>query len=502
VTNQYVKRTGSAPVRTFSIVLGAVATLVAAPLLSPSAAHASGLALAYPNGQSVEDFYTLRSERPLWFEAGHPTAAAQALIWLLNSAKTDGLDPGKYKIDEIREAMQRASNGKDGAVRKADLLLSNAFTAYARDLRATRPADVQYVDPALYVGPPSPLRLLQDAARASSLKDYVANLGWMNPDYVALRRALVSGNYDGEKQRDLLRINLDRARILPADSPRYIVVNTATQRLYMYDGGKLADSMKVVVGQTSDDRKTPPMAGYLHYAALNPYWNVPPDLVWDDVGIFVEKYGLNYLKTRGYQVLSDWGDNPTVVDPATVDWEAVKTGKIQIRVRQLPGPENFLGKVKYTFSNPFGVYLHDTIRRELLDKDTRLYSGGCIRLEDAARLGRWLFGHDLQATSEDPEQLVKLERPVPVYVTYMTAVPSGSSITYLDDVYGWDAKRLATFSSGGDSVTAARWSAALPVRIPGDLLSDRPAIRVERRAEADILLGKLTHQRIRLRASA
>ena len=455
MTNHYVKRTGLVPVRTFAVVFGAAASLAAAPLLS-APAHAAAVTFAYPNGQSVEDFYKVRSNKPLWFEAGHPTAAAQALMWLLNSAKTDGLDPAKYNPDEIREALQRASKGKDGAVQKADLLLSNAFIAFARDLRATRPADVQYVDPALHIGPPSPLRLLQDAARAPSLKDYVANMGWMNPDYVALRRALVSGNYADEKQRELLAINLDRARILPADSPRYLVVNTATQRLYMYDGGKLADSMKVVVGQSTADRKTPPMAGFLYNAALNPYWNVPPDLVWDDVGIFVEKYGLNYLKTRGYQVLSDWGDNPTVVDPATVDWDAVKSGKIQIRVRQLPGPENFLGKVKYTFSNPFGVYLHDTIRRELLDKDTRLYSGGCIRLEDAARLGRWLFGHDLQATSDDPEILVKLERPVPVYVTYMTAVPSGSTITYLDDVYGWDAKRMAELGSVGDSVTAAR----------------------------------------------
>ena len=454
MTNQTVKRTGLVPVRTFKIVLGAVASLAAAPILCPAAADAA--VMAYPQGQGVEDFYKVRAEKPLWFEGGHPTAAAQALIGLLNSAATDGLNPADYRLDEMGQALRQTSSGKDKAIRHADLLLSTAFAKYVRDLKGTRPADVQYVDPGLNIGPPSPLKALQDAARAPSLKDYVANMEWMNPDYVALRRALVSGGYSGEKQRDLLRINLDRARILPSGDGRYLVVNTATQRLYMYDHGKLADSMKVVVGQSTADRKTPPMAGLLHYAALNPYWNVPPDLVWDDVGIYVEKYGLSYLKSRGYEVLSDWGEHPAQVDPTTVDWQAVKTGKIQIRVRQLPGPQNFLGDVKYTFTNPFGVYLHDTPRKELLQKDVRLFSGGCIRLEDAMRLGRWLFRHDLHTTSTDPEVKFALDKPVPVYVTYMTAVPEGSSISFLDDVYGWDAKRLAGVSSNGDTATAAR----------------------------------------------
>jgi murein L,D-transpeptidase YcbB/YkuD len=181
---------------------------------------------------------------------------------------------------------------------------------------------------------------------------------------------------------------------------------------------------------------------------------VPPDLVWDDVGKFVKQYGLGYLTSHGYQVLSDWGDNPSIVDPSTVNWEAVKDGSIQIRVRQLPGPRNVLGDVKYTFTNPFGVYLHDTTARNLLDKTTRLYSGGCIRLEDADRLGKWLFGHELHATSDDPDIKVPLDHPVPVYVIYMTAIPSGSSITYLDDVYGWDAGRLAQMGSASGQVAA------------------------------------------------
>jgi murein L,D-transpeptidase YcbB/YkuD len=439
-------------VRRISIILGAVAALAAAPISSPAQAEAAA-AFAVPHGQTVRDFYKIRQSSPLWFKGGYPTAAAQALVSLLSTAQADGLDPDRYRVDEIRQAIKRASGGDGDDVRKADKMLSEAFANYARDLKNPPVTGLQYLDPALRAGPPSPLRILQDAARAQSLTRFIGDMEWMNPNYAPLRRALVNGRYSDNRERELLQINLQRLRILPADS-RYIVVNAAAQRLYMYEGDKLVDSMKVVVGQQKPDRKTPMVAGLLHYAALNPYWNVPPDLVWDDVGIYVEKYGLGYLKSRGYEILSDWSDNAVPIDPASVDWDAVKAGTIEIRVRQLPGQENFLGKVKYTFTNPYGVYLHDTPRKELLEKDTRLFSGGCIRLEDADRLGRWLFGHQLTPSSDDPEIKIPLSKPVPVYVTYLTAVPSGQSITYLDDVYGWDAQRLARAGIGDGEVAA------------------------------------------------
>lgn len=411
--------------------------------------------MAFPTGQGVGDFYKLRQDRPLWFQGGQPTSAAQALISLLTTARADGLDPDRYRIEDLRQALRRASGASGRSVGTADRLLSEEFAAYVRDLKNPPVTGLQYVDPALRLGPPSPLRALEDAAQSKSLTNYVASMDWMNPVYAPLRAALVNGRFEGDRQRELLQINLQRARILPAED-RYIIVNAAEQRLYMYDGRTLQDSMKVVVGQQKPDRKTPMVAGYLRYASLNPYWNVPPDLAWDDVGKYVEEFGLGYLQSRGYEILSDWTDDATVIEPGTIDWKAVKDGKADLRIRQLPGPENFLGIVKYTFTNPYGVYLHDTPRKELLDKDTRLFSGGCIRLEDASRLGRWLFGHTLTTTSRDPEIKVPLEQPVPVFVTYLTAMPSGSSITYLDDVYGYDAERLAQLKAGSapDSVAA------------------------------------------------
>jgi murein L,D-transpeptidase YcbB/YkuD len=219
----------------------------------------------------------------------------------------------------------------------------------------------------------------------------------------------------------------------------------------MYEGGRVVDSMKVVVGKPKNP--TPMMAAYIRFAALNPYWNVPPDLAAERIAPNVLKGGIKYLNRLGYEVLSDWTDHATVIDPTTIDWKAVADGSVEIRVRQLPGPHNSMGRMKFMFPNAEGIYLHDTPDRELLTEASRLFSGGCVRLEDAPRLGAWLFGEKLTPEGAGTEHATPLPKPVPVYITYLTAEPNGSSIAYLDDIYGRDSERLAQFH--GSSLAAA-----------------------------------------------
>jgi murein L,D-transpeptidase YcbB/YkuD len=337
-------------------------------------------------------------------------------------------------------------------VRRADMLLSQALVSYVRDLRRTGDIGIIYVDRELRPGPPSPRAILEAAARAPSLAEHVAGMGWMHPAYGQLRRALALRNYAGDSERRTLLLNLERARELPAGPQRYVLVNAAAQRLFMYENGEVVGSMRVVVGKPRN--QTPMMAAFIRFAALNPYWNVPPDLAAERVAPNVVKDGLGYLRSHGYQLLSDWGDSPTVVDPSTVDWQAVADGRVEVRLRQLPGPGNSMGRMKFMFPNDQGIYLHDTPDKELLSEASRLFSGGCIRLEDAPRLGAWLFGRPLNPKGARAEQAVPLPRPVPVYITYLTAVPSGSSVAYFDDIYGRDAARSAQLRS---SPNLASW---------------------------------------------
>jgi len=435
-------------VRTFlGLALAASLGLTGAAVLpsTQAAAQAPGA-----TGGEIPHFYAARAGRPLWFS--QPGRQADVLIELLSSAQLDGLDPERYRPGALARAVRAARSGNPVAVRRADVMLSQALVAYARDLRRPQELGILYVDPELRPVPPSPRSILEAAARAPSLERWVAGMGWMHPLYGRLRSAMTSGGLSPQ-QRELVRINLERARELPSGNGRHVIVNAAAQRLEAYENGEVVDSMRVVVGQPS--HATPMMAALIRYTALNPYWNVPPDLAAERIAPSVVKQGVKFLREKGYQVLSDWGDEPRVVDPAKIDWKAVAEGRQEVRIRQLPGPSNAMGEMKFMFPNREGIYLHDTPDKELLSEAARLFSGGCVRLEDAPRLGRWLHGEPLDPKSAKTEQKVMLPRPVPVYLTYLTAVPSGSQLTFFDDIYGRDAVRLAQLR-GVSAIAASR----------------------------------------------
>ncbi len=324
-------------------------------------------------------------------------------------------------------------------------MLSQAFVDYARDQRHD-PGGIIYVDPQLKPMAPSALELLDAAARAPSLPDYVQSMEWMNPIYAKLRAAIASRMYRSDDERRLLELNLERARALPSGNGRYVIVNPPAARLYMYENGQVVDSMRVVAGRPDPVAQTPMMNAFIRYVALNPYWNSPPDLTSKLLAPRVLKGGRAYLNSHGYEVLSDWSDHAHPINPMSVDWHAVAAGE-RIRMRQKPGPANSMGRMKFMFPNTQGIWLHDTPEKEKIEDAGRLQSNGCVRLEDAPRFARWLFnGHPPRTQGARPEQKVNLPAPVPLYITYLTAVPSGTSIVYFDDFYGKDRTEQRRFA--------------------------------------------------------
>lgn len=211
----------------------------------------------------------------------------------------------------------------------------------------------------------------------------------------------------------------------------------------MMDDGRPVGSMKVVVGKT--EMPTPLLAGTISAATLNPYWNVPADLAQRNIAPNVLRGGVAYLNAKGYQILSDWSAAATAVPASSVDWRAVAEGRAHVRVRQKPGAGNMMGAMKFEFPNRQGIYLHDTPDKALFASAQRTFSSGCVRLEDAARLGRWLLGQEPVGSGE-AEQKVALPSPVPVFITSMPALVENGRLTMAPDVYGLDrvaAERLA-----------------------------------------------------------
>lgn len=379
--------------------------------------------------------YAGRSYRPLWVAAdGTVGPAATSLIGMIGSAAIDDVDAGRLGLDEARAAMDRLSRDTSPkAVAQVELALSRTLVAYVQAMTSAPASPMIYEHSSLKPGTQSRADILWSASSAASLPDYIAAQGWMHPLYTQLRTAALA---DGSIGNPTVRDNLMRLRALPATPQgKSIVVDAANARLMMFEDGRLVDTMKVVVGKA--DHATPLMAGYVRHAIVNPYWNIPDDMVQGKISSKVQTVGPGYLKASRFELLSGWGPDATLVSPASVDWKKVASGEVLQRVRQLPGGANAMGRVKFEFPNPQGIYLHDTPDKHLMLKDQRQFSSGCVRLEDAERLGKWLLGTPIPS-DQPPETKVLLPKIVPIYITYVTARADNGRIAFSADPYKLD----------------------------------------------------------------
>ncbi|MGX7894104.1 L,D-transpeptidase scaffold domain-containing protein [Tsuneonella sp. HG222] len=391
--------------------------------------------------KDLRGFYAARGNAPIWLDAaGRPTGAATLLLYRLRTAEFDGLDPRKIGDRKLASLVERALRGDEDDQARAEVSLSAAFADYVRGMRAGPSLPMIYESEALKPAIPSRFHALQAAAAVPSLESYIDDMGWMHPYYAPLRKAMEDPTYSSAQRRQIWT-NLARARAIPAmNQGRYVLVDTASARLWMYENGRPVDSMKVVVGKP--DQQTPAMAGFIRHAIHSPYWNVPDDLVRTNIAANVLDQGQKYLSSRGYQVLDGWTADAKVIDPKTVDWLAVHEGLRNVHVRQLPGGDNFMGAVKFEFPNPQGIYLHDTPDLHLMKESARQLSSGCVRLEDAGRMHKWLLGTALpkRGKKTQPEQQVNLAEPVPIYITYLTVQPGQGELAFLDDPYARDTQ--------------------------------------------------------------
>jgi murein L,D-transpeptidase YcbB/YkuD len=446
----------------------ASAQLAPAPTLAPALVTTT----ASPSTPAVEAYYAAHANAPIWFRDASSLAAAKLLPAILERAPLDGLDNGPDLARQVDAALARAGKPAPGAQTPTspasflveDKLLSAAWVQYVRALRAPVPG-IAYGDPALAPQALKPDRILTDAARAPSLLGHVRAVAAVNPIYAQLRDTAWSQMQSGGLAADpRLLSNLQRARILPA-SGRYLIVNAATARLLMFEDGVQVDTMKVVVGKPTTP--TPMLAGTIHYATFNPYWNIPTDVARRTVAPLVLKRGVSYLRAARYEVTRSWATREAALDPTTIDWKAVAAGTADVHIRQLPGHGNMMGALKFGFINDLGIYLHDTPHKELFAKPRRNFSLGCVRVEDAKRLGAWLLGREPVPPSTDPEQNVQLAKGVPVYITYLTAQPAdGGKLAFADDVYGRDPKAEAIADLGLAKVELATIPAAAAAITP------------------------------------
>src|SRR5690242_1736007 len=395
---------------------------------------------------SVAAAYDTYHIQPIWFRNGANEAAIARLVQILQRAPFDGFAEGPQLATQVQATVAQARSGNAADVAAAERMLSSAWVQYVQWIK--RPtAGMIYAYKILKPQGSNAEQILLTTAAAPSVDAYLTNISNVNPIYAQLRdagwsEAQATGNATPDPR---LLANLDRLRSLPA-SGRFLLVDSGSSMLTLYQDGQPVDSMKVITG--TRELPTPLIASIMYYITYNPYWHAPDHLVRKTIAPTVLRQGMGYLKFRGYHVIDDWSETPNVIDPTTVDWKAAAAGTLHLRIRQDPGPLNSMGILKFPFPNPEDIYLHDTPSKALFAKENRNLSNGCVRVEDAKRLARWLLGQDPASPGTDPETRVQLPKGTPIYLTYITAQVRDGKLSYLPDIYGWDTAAPTQFASG------------------------------------------------------
>jgi len=403
---------------------------------SPLTAATDGQSATVPVTTAVASFYDSLHTQPIWFRGGANTAAIAQLTAILQRAPFDGFAEGPQLAAQVQAAAAQAASGKPDDVTNAERILSSAWVQYVQAIKKPTTGMI-YAYPVLEPQGDRADQILLTTAAAPSLPAYLTSVSDVNAIYKQLRdtawaQAQASGNLTPDPR---LLANLDRVRSLPAKG-RFLLVDSGSSMLTLYQDGQPIDSMKVITG--TEELPTPLIASYMYYITYNPYWHAPDHLVRKTIAPNFLNGGMKYLKSHGYSVIQDWSEHPTVIDPTTIDWKGAAAGKVHLKIQQDPGPLNSMGILKFPFPNPEDIYLHDTPDHAKFKLANRNLSNGCVRVEDARRLGTWLLGHEPVSPGETPELRVQLPRPTPIYLTYITAQVRDGKLSYLPDLYGWD----------------------------------------------------------------
>jgi L,D-transpeptidase YcbB len=339
-----------------------------------------------------------------------------ALVQEIGRSAQEGLTPERYGAAALQRAIDQRAPDLEAQASRAALLLAHDYAegAASADARTGWEIARDPIDLDLW---------LREALARHDVAGALQALLPRSSGYAALRAALPT--CDTPAHCTTLKINLERWRWLPrALGAHYLWVNPAAYRLDLIEGDHILQSHRIIVGKPTTP--TPVFAALVTGVTANPWWTVPSSIVSESVGAMV--------RNRPAQA-------------ARLGYVATRAAGGRLQVRQRPGPLNALGQVKIEMPNAYSIFLHDTPSRGLFEQERRAFSHGCVRTEHPDVLARTLlapasarsFDHYL---TQRTNHTFALDRPVPVYIVYFTAVAdpaAAGGVAYLDDVYGRDA---------------------------------------------------------------
>ncbi|QOZ12125.1 murein L,D-transpeptidase [Bradyrhizobium sp. CCBAU 51765] len=240
-----------------------------------------------------------------------------------------------------------------------------------------------------------------------------------------------------DKQIDVVVVNMERWRWLPRDlgapslGDAYVILNIPDFTLKVMQRGQQVWTTRVVTGKPGQ-HATPLLTETMKYITVNPTWNVPPSIVYNE-----------YLPALQ--------QDPTVLQRMGLKLEQNRDGSVHIS--QPPGEANALGRIRFNFPNKFLVYQHDTPDKQLFARDERAFSHGCMRVQNPDQYASVLLNITMPNEKYTPERVrsmygkseidLKFPTPIPVNITYQTAfVDDAGKLQFRKDIYGRDAAMI------------------------------------------------------------
>lgn len=315
--------------------------------------------------------------------------------------------------------------------------------------------------------------VVYDSALAGSVKNFQKSNGLV-ADGVIGKETIERLNITPKQYVEKIKLNLERLRWFDySDTAKFILVNIPDFKVIAVENQKNLFEIKACTGR-KNNWQTVTMYGQLSYFVLNPTWTVPRSIIKEEI-ISGLRRDSSYLKKRNFRVYKS--GKRIGLDGLTAGDLASSNSYTMI---QDPGAGNALGKIKFMFNNPFGIYLHDTPTRAPFNYVNRAVSHGCVRVEKPMQLAEYLLSNNSKwnldflkleiglqvdnplvkneyakvrdslrkGNSYGVTTEIKLQNKIPLFIDYYTTwVDEDELFNYRDDVYGRDPILLENLKS-------------------------------------------------------
>ena len=296
-----------------------------------------------------------------------------------------------------------------------------------------------------YQGLPGPLAAADresnrfDSGLQRAVERYQHRHG-IEPSGIAGHDTLLALAVPPAERAQQLELNAARwEKLSPPSSDRYVLINVPAYQLQLIEQGHVTLHMKTVVGKTSS--RTPDLRSRITNVVFNPTWTVPRSILLTEL-LPKARNNPEAMHKRGYRVVN-YGSGDTA--PISAD-SLSRAAHGSATLRQVSGPGNTLGRVKFVIPNKQAIFLHDTQAQSLFEHEERAFSHGCIRLEEPEELAYALLekqGWDrtrvAEATTGDESLNIRVEKPPRLLITYITAwIDSAGRAHFRRDIYHRD----------------------------------------------------------------